>query len=79
MRKIKRGELFSFYEYSHYIMDKNPLVKDVYSNSIYFDKTNSCCNMSWGPWCEGQISRDVEDMVLRAINGLCNTEFVFED
>jgi hypothetical protein len=80
MRKIKRVDLLYFYEFEHYIKDKCPIVKDVYSSSMYFDKTNACCHLSWGPWCDGKLmTTEMQDMVLRGINAICGTEFVFED
>lgn len=74
--KIKREDLYSFEKFGKYIKSKCNLVSQVYESSIYFG------HFSWIlQWSNYKYTptREQEDLILRAINGACNTEFEFED
>ena len=80
---IKRESLFRFYQFKDYIKACNGNVHDVYCGSIYFNEVS-------GPVLNWYVFRgeppticlpcvSIQNDVLRAINALCNTNFIFED
>ena len=75
--KIKRSDfrkLGTCPDRVSYIKEKQPLVRDVYCDSIYFQDS-----FHYIAWSFKHTSDKVDDMFLRAINAACNTEFEFEE
>lgn len=77
MIKIKKlSELKAFEEY---IKGQQPLVRCVYSSSIYFFGGPNDCQYSIQ--LDPDLSRnrnEVDKIFLKAINAACNTEFEFD-
>ena len=73
---IKRSDLASISNHEEYIKSRCSDVSNVYSCSIYFFGGA----MTFFAWdYPGGLSRYYQDFILSAINGICKTEFKFEE
>ena len=74
--EIRREELFELYRFQEYIKSKSKFIDRVYSDTLYFSDNpfNYLC------WHESLYEvRERMDLLLKTINALCNTDFVFID
>lgn len=78
IKKIERNNLYMLGVYEDYIRTCNPLVRRVFSESIYLGESNGRY-LSWSISHGEKNIEEMENQILAAINALCNTSFVFED
>lgn len=80
---IKRESLLRLYQFKDYIKACNNKVIEVYCSSIYFEEICGpvlCWYVFRGePPAVDLPCIQIQNDVLRAINALCNTNFIFED
>lgn len=78
---IKIKNLSELSKHAYFIKRQQPLVREVYSSSIYFfGGTNDCqYSISFEFGEEPKRSSKVEIALLSAINAACNTDFEIDD
>lgn len=80
---IKRESLLRLYQFKDYIKACNHNVVEVYCSSIYFKEISGPV-ISWYVF-RGEPPKvdlpciSIQNDVLRSINAICNTKFIFED
>ena len=73
---IRRDEIFELSRFEDYIKSKSRFVNRVYINMIYF-YDNPYNYLSWHESI--YADRERMNLLLKTINTLCNTDFVFID
>ena len=74
--EIRREELLELFRFEGYIKSKSKFIDRVYSDTLYFSD-NPFAYLTW----HESLYEDRErmDLLLKTINALCNTDFVFID
>jgi hypothetical protein len=72
---IDRCDVYSMSRHKQYIKECCEYVSEVYCNSIYLFGGSSCY-LSWD--CL-YLTPEKEDLILKTINGMCETKFSFKE